>query len=84
MIQGTAWLRPNNSTLKLCVWLVPSQLLINLTTCLSLSLSNWTFQVGLVSSSWPWSSVQLILVLGPTTHLVLLHLVILVRGLLFL
>jgi hypothetical protein len=65
----------------ICDWLVPSQLLIKSDHLSVLSLWNWTFQEGLISSSWPWKFAQLILALGPTTHTVQLHFVILVRGL---
>jgi hypothetical protein len=64
-------------------WLQVS-FLLNSTTCLSLSLLNRAFHEGLVSSVWPWKCAQLVLTLGPIIHIVKLHFVILVRGLIFL
>jgi hypothetical protein len=81
MIKSTNWLRYNYSTLNYTLWLAPSQLLIK-SGHLPLSLSNWTFQRAW--SAHPWKFVQLVLALGPTTHIEQLHLAILVRSLLFL
>jgi hypothetical protein len=82
IIWGINWLRSQYSVFVIGWHLVNFSL--NLTTCSSLSLWNWTFQECLVGLSWPWKFAQLILAMGPTPHIVQLHLVAVVRGLLFL
>jgi hypothetical protein len=67
IIQGTNWLRSNYSTLKLYLWLVGAE-----------SASRWA-RPPVHPSPYQTACPGL----RPTTHIVELHLVILVRGLLF-
>jgi hypothetical protein len=83
MVQDTSWISSNYSTWKLHLWLATSQLLaelghlpVSLLSKQSIPRRSGQFDLE--------KSAQLVLALGSTTHIVLLHLVILVKRLLFL
>jgi hypothetical protein len=73
MIQGTNWLRFNYSSLSVIGWHWDS-----------FSWNSATHPAPLIEVDTSGRSGQLVLALGATSHIVQLHLVMLVRGLLFL